>query len=153
VADRGLDALYRGALEEVVANLSRRRVIAEPHARRAHHAHPGTELGAQIGQELLAAEHGTGEAVAHPNGERGDFRRALLHDVEVRVERGRLVDLGIGEAHLFREPSKVGCGDLPVVVLDAVQVLDQQLPVARSLTEQRPHFIERLGIDLASFGN
>ena len=44
----------------------------------------------------------------------------------------------------------MGGGEVAVMVLDEVQVLDQQVAPARAVGEQRAHFIERGRIDLAA---
>jgi hypothetical protein len=43
-------------------------------------------------------------------------------------------------------------GEMTVAVLDQVQVLDQEIALARAIAEQGTHFGERLGLDLAAFG-
>ena len=43
-------------------------------------------------------------------------------------------------------------GEMAVMVLDQMQMLDQEIAPARPVGEQRAHFIERLRIDLAALG-
>ena len=43
-------------------------------------------------------------------------------------------------------------GQLPVMILDQMQVLDQQVAPARPVGEQPAHLLERLQIDLATLG-
>ncbi len=46
----------------------------------------------------------------------------------------------------------MGGGQMAVMVLDQMQMLDQQVAPARAVGEQRAHFVERLRVDLAAFG-
>src|SRR6266581_3277003 len=71
------------------------------------------------------------------------------------VEGRDLVDLGKREAHFPGERSEVRGAEVAVAVLDAVQVLDQQVAAARRhaglpafFLEQRLNLSQRLGIDL-----
>ena len=41
---------------------------------------------------------------------------------------------------------------MAVVILDQMQMLDQQIALARPVGEQRAHLIQRGGIDLAALG-
>ena len=43
-------------------------------------------------------------------------------------------------------------GDVAVLVLDQMQVLDQQVALARAVAEQRRDLVERLRIDLPALG-
>ena len=43
-------------------------------------------------------------------------------------------------------------GQMPVMVLDQMQMLDQEIAPARPVGEQRAHLVERRRIDLAAFG-
>ena len=69
---------------------------------------------------------------------------ALAHQVEVVVEARHLVDLGGGEVHLLRERRQVGGGEVAVGVLNAVQMLDEQVAPARGVAQQGAHFAQRL---------
>ncbi|SRR5260221_2648485 len=66
------------------------------------------------------------------------------------VERRYLVHLREREAHFPGERREMRGREMPVAVLDAVQVLDQQIGAARRVTEQRLNLIQRLGIDLSA---
>jgi hypothetical protein len=68
-------------------------VVAAAHARRAHDAHAGAEHCRQLLEQLLRAGKLAGEAVADAHGEGRGRRLVVEHDVEMRVERGDLVDL------------------------------------------------------------
>ena len=43
-------------------------------------------------------------------------------------------------------------GQMAVMVLDQMQMLDQQIAPARPVGEQRAHLVERRGVDLAALG-
>ena len=79
-------------------------------------------------------------------------RRAVLHHVEMRIESRDLVDLGQRHLHLVRQRGEMRGGQMAVMVLDQMQMLDQQIAPARPVGEQRLHLVERRGIDLAAFG-
>ena len=77
----------------------------------------------QLLQQLFAAQHRAGQGVADPDGQRRDVRRALLHRVEMGVERVRgLEHLGEGKPHLVGQRGQVRGGDISAVaVLDEMQ--------------------------------
>ena len=66
------------------------------------------------------------------------------------VKRRGFVDLGERELHLEGERRQVGRRETPVMILNAVQVLDQQVATAGKVAKQRLDFRERDGIDLPS---
>ncbi len=134
-----------------VADGADRRAVAGAHAGRAHHAHVAAELVRQAAQEMLAARHGAGERIAHPHGDRRRRRLVLLHHVEMGVEGRDLVDFGLRELHLLRERGEMRGGQIAVLVLDQVQVLDQEIAPALAIAQQRAHLRERSRLDLAAF--
>src|SRR5258708_3879274 len=71
----------------------------------------------------------------------------------MRVEGRDLIDLGLRQPHFGRERRKMRRGDMAVLVLDQMQVLDQQIAPARTIGQQRLHFGERLRIDLPALGS
>ena len=62
------------------------------------------------------------------------------------VEGRHLVDLGLRELHLLRERRHVRGRKMLVAVVDLVQVLDQEVALARLGAEQRPHLGQRFRI-------
>ena len=70
----------------------------------------------------------------------------------MRVERRDFVDLGLREPHLGRERGKVRAGNVPVPVLNEVQMLDQQIAPPRPVAQQRADLVERGRIDLPALG-
>src|SRR6266536_3570989 len=69
------------------------------------------------------------------------------------VERRDLVDLGEREPLLLRQRHEMRRGQRAVAVLDQMQTFDQEIAPARTLLQQRAHFLERARIDLAPFGS
>ena len=96
------------------------------------------------------AGHLAGQAVADAHGQRGRRRFAFLHDVEVVIEARDLVDLGLRQAHLLRQRRQVRGRQVAEAVLDLVQVLDQQVALARLVAEQALHVGERGRVDAAA---
>jgi hypothetical protein len=70
----------------------------------------------------------------------------------MRVEGRGLKHFRERQLHLVGKRRKVGCGNLLVGILDAVQVLDQEVPPPRPVTEQKGNLFGSLGIDLAALG-
>jgi hypothetical protein len=64
------------------------------------------------------------------------------------VEGCGLVRLGQADPHLVSERREVRRRDLPVAVLDAVEMLDQEVAAARLVTEERLDLLERCRLDL-----
>ena len=149
--DRGVHGLG-GRLHHLdMADGCHRGVVAGADARRPHDPHLDPELSRQLGQELLRAGHGAGQAVAHPYRDRRR-RGAVLDHVEVGIEGRDLVDLRLGELHLPRQRREMGRGEVPVAVLQEMQVFDQKVAAARAGAEQRAHLLQGAGIDLAPLG-
>ena len=82
-------------------------------------------------EQLLGARHRAGQRIAHAHGDRRRRRLAFLHHVEMRVEGRDLVDLGQRHLHLGGERGEMRGGEMAVVVLDEMQMLDQQIAPAR----------------------
>ena len=146
------DRAFRRLHHLHVRHRADRRAVAGAHAGRAHDAHVRTERPRQILQQPLGAGHRAGQRVADPHRDGGRRLLALLHHVEMRVEGRDLVHLGLRELHLGRERSHVRGGNVPVFVLDQMQMLDQEIAAARAIDQQRLHLRERLRIDLATLG-
>ncbi len=146
--DRGGNRGGGGMLVQRVADRHHRRAIAAAHAGRPHHPHRVAEPALQAGQQSCGAGEFAAEAVAHPH--RYRRRRALVvhDDVEMGVERGDLVDLDQGEAHLLGQRRHVARVEAAEMVLQQVQMLDQEVAPALALAEQRAHFVECRRVDL-----
>ncbi len=154
VLDDGLRHLRSvGVIDEVVADLGRRCRLAASDAGRPHYARTGPDLRLQFGKQRLGAGHGAGQAVADPDGERLRWRLAFLHDVEMRVEGRDLVDLGLGHTHLLGQRRKMAGREMPVLVLDEVQELDQEVAPAVGRAQQYPDFMQSTRLRPATLGS
>ena len=69
-----------------------------------------------------------------------------VENVEVRIERRDLVDLGHRQAHLVGEGGEMGGGDAVPSVLNQMQMLDEQVAVAGAVPEQLADLVES-GLD------
>ena len=142
----------RGVIDEVMADLGRRRGVAAADAGRAHHANAGAGRVLQLLQQFFRAQHGAGQGIADANGQRRDVGLALLHHVEMRVEGRGLEHLGKGQLHLVGKRCEMRRGNLAIGVLDQVQMLDQQVAPPRPVAEQKRDLFSGQGIDLAALG-
>ena len=149
---RGHDRAHRlggGGLDPALADHDRGRMAARPHAGRGHHPDRGGIDGrTQLRQEPVGAGKRAAQAVADAHGDRRRRRLAFLHHVEVVVEGGDLVDLGLGEAQLLGECRDVRCGDVAVPVLDQMQELDQEVAAAGTLAQEGADVGQRFGLNL-----
>src|SRR5437879_13812490 len=68
------------------------------------------------------------------------------------VEGRDLVDLGHRKLHLVGERDQMRGREMAVMVLDAVQILDQEIAPARRVFQEGAYFFAGLGIDAAPFG-
>ena len=139
-----------GMIDEVMADLGRRRGIAAADAGRAHHADAGAGCVLQFMQQFFRAQHRAGQRVADANGQRRDVGLAFLHDVEMRVEGRGLEHFGKRQLHLVGKRCEMGRGDLVIFVLDQVQILDQEIAPPRPVAEQKLDLMRRGRIDLAA---
>src|SRR5262249_31876407 len=73
---------------------------------------------------------------------------AFLDHIEMRVERRDLVNLGQREFHLLGERGQVCRRQMPVAILNEMQMLDQKIALPRSSAQQRTHVRQRLRLDL-----
>ncbi len=135
-------------VDEVMADLGRRRGIAAADAGRAHHANAGAGAVLQFVQQRFRAQHRAGQGIADADGQRRDVGLAFLHDVEMRIEGRGLEHLGEGELHLVGERCEMRCGNLVILVLDQVQILDQEIAPARPVAEQQLDLVRGGRIDL-----
>src|SRR5262249_54833242 len=96
--------------------------------------------------------HRARQRVADPDRDSRRRRLAFLHHVEMGVEGRDLVDLRERELHLGRERGEMRGRKVAVTVLDQMQMLDQEIALARALAEQRAHLLDRLRLELATLG-
>ena len=140
-------------MHKMVADFSDRRHIAQADAGRAHDANAGTFGLLQLQQQLFRTQHGAGQRIADANGQRRDIGLAFLHHIEMGVEGRGLEHFRERKLHLVGEGREMGGGNLPIFVLDEMQMLDQEVAPPRPVTEQQLDLVRRSGIDLASLGS
>ena len=80
------------------------------------------------------------------------LRSAFPDDVEVVVERGDLIDLGLRQPHLLGQRRQMLGRKAAEPSWMEVQVLDQQVALARGGSQQLLDFSQRRGVDLAPSG-
>ena len=132
-----------------VADRDDRRLVAAAHARRPHDPHAVAEPVAQLVEQRARAPNSAQVRLSQTRTVSSRRRRLVVHDdVEMRIERGDLVDLDQRQPHLLGERREMARVQAAVMVLQQVQVLDQQVAPPLAVAEQRLHLGQRRGIDL-----
>src|SRR5581483_200304 len=126
--------------------------VARTHAWRADNAYVSAELAAQLIQQPLGTRHRARQGFAYAHRDRRWRRLALLHHVEMRVERGDFVNLRERHLHFGGERGEMGGGDVTVAVLDEMKMLDQQITAARPVSQKGADLIKRLRLNLTTLG-
>ena len=108
---------------------------------------PTTAAGACSQRPMHGAGDLARQAVADANGQRRRRGLAFLDDVEVVIEAGDFVDLGLRQAHLLCQGGEMRRREVAEAILDLVQVLDQEVTLARLGAEKRLDLRQRPGID------
>src|ERR1700732_2040302 len=103
-------------------------------------------------QQLLRAQHRTGERVADANGQGRNIRFALLHHIEMGVERRGLEHFRKRKLHLVGKSREMGGGNLAIFALDEVQMLDEKIAPPRPVAEKKLDLMRSRRVDLASLG-
>ena len=134
-----------------VPGLDDRRAVAAAHAGGGDDPRV-RESGPKGFQQRRRAGQLAGEAVADAQGERRRRRLAFLHGVQMRVEGRDLPDLRHGKAHFLRQRRQMARGEMPEAPLEAVQIFDQELALARRIAQHSLHFRQRLRLDLPALG-
>ena len=65
---------------------------------------------AELGDQLLGPRHHAGEAVADADGNLFGALLAVGYHIEMRVERGDLINLRLGDMKKLRQPMQMGGG-------------------------------------------
>ena len=138
------DLLGRRVRDRVLTDDGDRRRLAATDAWRVEHAHILAQQRRQLLQQLVRSRKVAGDRVADAHGDRGWGGLAFLHHVEVVIEGGHFVDLGHRHLHLSRERDEMRGRQSTEAILNLVQVLDQQIPPARCVAEQRADLLARL---------
>ena len=142
--------LQGGKRYRVLVHHRSRRLLATADARRGDDAHiVTTQNRRKPCQQVPGARHLAAQAVAHTYGQRRRLGIAL-EDFEVVIESGDLKDLGHADAHFFGQRHQVPVVQAAVMVLQAVQMLDQQVSRMRAGTQQIAHLLHRDVIRLAA---
>jgi len=149
-ARHGKHFVSAGVIEEIVSNFGGWRGVAASHARRPHHPHTRAGFLLQLAEQRLRTEHGAGQGITNPDGERRKVRLAFLDHVEMRVKGRGFKHLGKSQLHCIGQRRQMGCRDLVAFVLNKVEVLDQQVSSPRAATEQKLNLFSRLGINLTA---
>jgi hypothetical protein len=68
----------------------------------------------------------------------------------MRIEGRDLINLGQSEPHLMRQSGKMRRREMPIAVLNEMQMLDQEIAAALAVAKQRAYFLERLWVDLTA---
>ena len=150
--DRGHHGFAGGIRDRVLPDDGRRGLLAAPDAGRGDDPDLAAQQAGQFGQQVLGARHLAGQAITHPHRQRRRRGLAFLDHVEVVVEGRDLVDLGLRQPHFLRQRRQVGGRQVAEVVLQLVQVLDQQVGLARLAAQQPLYIGQRRRIDAAAFG-
>ena len=151
-SDRGLHLFGRRVVDVVMAQLQHRRRVTPAHARRAEHPNLGrVEAILQRLLQSFGACHFARKRVAYADGQGGWRCLAFGNDIEVRIEGGNFIDLGLRQSHFVRERGKVVCREVTVFVLNEVQEFDQQIAAAGLVAQKGANLLQRAIVDLASF--
>src|SRR5215472_11198505 len=146
--DGGGNIINGCVLVQRMTDRDNRCAIASAHARGAHHPYTFAEPAAQPLEQLHCPGELAAEAIANAQGQWRRWRLVLHDDVEMRVERGDLIDLDQRQLHLLGERRQVACIEAGEMVLQQVQVLDQQVPPPLALAEQCLYFGQSDRVDL-----
>jgi hypothetical protein len=69
------------------------------------------------------------------------------------IECRGLENFAEGQSHLLGKRDEMSGGNLPEGVLDKMQMLDQQIPVASPVAKKPSDLVRRMGIDLPPLWN
>ena len=68
------------------------------------------------------------------------------------IEGRDLIGVGLRNTHFLAQGAQMPSRDIMVAVLDQMQELDEKIPAARPIAEQRAHLLESLEIELTPLG-
>src|SRR5690606_36753295 len=146
------DGCSAGALDRVASDNGHRCTVATADTRRRDHADTRTERVPQRVEQLVASGEVTGDRVADADGDRRWRDVALLHDVEMVVERRHLVGLRRRQPELEGEGVELRDRQVAVVILQQVKVLDEQVRPPGPIAQQRLDGGQRRRIDRSALG-
>ena len=138
-------------LNRAAAGHGHGRGLAAAHARHGLDADIGKIFRLEPANKLLRAEHLAGDGITDAHGAGRGRGLVFLQDIKMVIKRGGLVDLRHRHAHFERQGLYVATGNGVIAILDFVQMLDQELALARRIAEQGPdlrHGLMRYGAAL-----
>ena len=115
-------------------------------------AHLRAQNGGQFLEQLFCTRHLARQAIAHAHRQRRGRLAPLFDNVKVMVKAGHLVDAGLRQLHLLGQRRQVRTREVPITILKFVQVLNEQIALARAAAQQQLHLRQRLGLNAPPFG-
>ena len=113
-------------VDETMSNFANRSSIASSHAGRAQYTYlRWVRLGLERSEQRLRSLELAGDGIADANGRRWRRSLSFLNHVEMRIERGDLVDRGLRQSHFIAEGAQMRRREIVVAILDEMQKLDQ----------------------------
>lgn len=137
--------------DRVLADHSDRRRFTSANTRRVQHAHAGAEQRRQLREQLMGSRKVAGDGVTDADSDRRRRGFAFFHYIEMVVERSYFIDLGHRHFHLGREGREMRRGQVAVLILNFVKVLDQEITPPWLIAEKGHDLRERLCIDSPPF--
>ena len=141
-----------GLRHVVLTDFGHGRRVATPHAGRAHQAHLTAYRAGKLSEQSPGTGEFAGDAVAHPHSQGRRRRLVLFHHVETGVEGGDLEDFHQSQTHFLSQRRQVDRGKVPVMVLDQMQMLDEQIAPTGPVTQQFLNGGQGGRIHLSAFG-
>ena len=126
------------------------RLFTAADARCCDHTHVLAQNRRQLGQQFLRPRHLARQAIADTHRQRRGRCITFLDHIEVVIEGRDFIDLRLRQPHLARQRRQMARAEVAEAVLQAMQMLDQQVVRARRGAEQCTHLFERSGIDDAA---
>ena len=111
----------------------------------------GSAAAWSASDQPLSSGESAADRVAHSDRERRGRRLAFLHDVEVIVKRGDLVNLGLRQPASPRRARAAGGAQKTPTVLDEMEVFDEKIAPARPVAEERSNFGESGVVERPAF--
>jgi hypothetical protein len=152
-AHRGQHAGFRRLRQRILADHHAGRRVAATDARRGDDPDAAAKNLRQPLEQRARPGQFAGQRVANAHGQRRRIAVALLHHVEMMVEGRNLVHLRLAQPHLLGERREMGGGQAPVFILDAMQMLDQEIPPPRRIPEQGANLFSRRRIHLPALAS
>ena len=142
----------RRMIDEMVAHFGNRRGVATPThgARTTRTSGPADFCNSRSRFSPPSIAHVEESQTRMVSG--GTFGSALLHDIEMSVERCRFKDFGKCRLHLVGKRRQMRGRNLLICILNEMQMFDQQIAMPRSITQKHRNLFGSLRIDLTPLG-